>query len=127
MASAVTRDAYAQALIAEFVSAVEAVLGSASASPMAERAVGDGWLVTSTATGDLRGTLTAWIDGAGSEVMAQRVLGIEEKPDAATIADMLREMWSQAAGALSLKEPFTGVKLAVQSVDAGSSPDGSAA
>jgi flagellar motor switch protein FliN/FliY len=127
MAAAVTRESYAQALIAEFVSAVEAVLGAASASPMAERAAGDGWLVTAAASGDLRGTVSAWIDRAGIDVLAQRVLGIEDKPDPATIADMLREMWSQAAGALSMKEPFTGVKLVMQSVDGQAAPDGCAA
>src|SRR5262245_45533078 len=121
MAGAVTRDAYSQALIAEFVAAVEAVLGAASSSPMSERAIGEGWIITASAGGDLRGTISAWIDRAGSEVLAQRVLGIEDKPDAASISDMLREMWAQAAGALTLKDPFTGVKLNVQSVEPGGS------
>lgn len=127
MATAVTRETYAQALIAEFVSAVEAVLGAASASPMSERAVGDGWIIAATASGDLRGTIVAWIDRAGSDVLAQRVLGLDGKPDEASVTDMLREMWTQAASALTLKDPFTAVKVAVQSIEPGTSPAGTAA
>lgn len=124
MAHTITRESYSQALIAEFVSAVEAVLGSASAAPTSESTDGEGWLVTASAAGDLRGTIAAWIDRAGSEVLAQRVMGMEETPDAATVSDMLREMWSQAAGALSLKDPFTGIKLVVNSVETGTAPTG---
>lgn len=120
----VTREAYAQALIAEFVTAVEAVLGSASASATNEQGSADGWLLSATVAGDLRGTIAAWIDRAGSEKLAQNVMGMDETPDAATVADMLREMWSQAAGALSLKDPFTGIKLSVVSVSPGVAPGG---
>lgn len=120
----VTRDAYAQALIAEFVTAVEAVLGSASAAATDEQGTADGWLLSATVSGDLSGTIAAWIDRVGSETLAQRVMGMDETPDAATVADMLREMWSQAAGSLSLKEPFTGIKLSVVSVSPGVAPGG---
>jgi len=120
----VTREAYAQALIAEFVTAVEAVLGSASAAATHEAGAADGWLLSATVSGDLRGTLAAWLDRAGSEMLAQRVMGMDETPDAATIADMLREMWSQAAGSLSLKDPFTGIKLSVVAVSPGVAPGG---
>jgi flagellar motor switch protein FliN/FliY len=120
----VTREAYAQALIAEFVTAVEAVLGSASASATNEQGSTDGWLLSATVAGDLRGTIAAWIDRAGAETLAQRVMGMDETPDAATVADMLREMWSQAAGSLSLKDPFTGIKLSVVSVSPGVAPGG---
>jgi flagellar motor switch protein FliN/FliY len=120
----VTREAYAQALIAEFVTAVEAVLGAASASATSEQGSADGWLLSATVAGDLRGTVAAWIDREGSETLAQRVMGMDEAPDAATVADMLREMWSQAAGSLSLKDPFTGIKLSVVSVSPGAAQGG---
>lgn len=121
---AVTREAYAQALVAEFVTAVEAVLGSASAAATSEQPTADGWVLSGTVTGDLRGTVATWIDRAGSETLAQRVIGMDDAPDADTVADMLREMWSQAAGALSLKDPFTGIKFSVVSVSAGAAPSG---
>lgn len=121
---ALTRDSYAQALIAEFVTAVDAVLGSASAAATDDAGGADGWLLSATASGDLRGTLAAWIDRAGSEELAQRVMGMDDAPDADTVADMLREMWSQAAGALSLKEPFTGIKLTVATVAPAAAPAG---
>jgi flagellar motor switch protein FliN/FliY len=121
---ALTRDIYAQALIAEFVTAVEAVLGSASAAATNSAGGADGWLLSATVSGDLRGSLGAWIDRAGSELLAQRVMGMDDAPDADTVADMLREMWSQAAGALSLKDPFTGIKLAVVTVAPAAAPAG---
>ena len=37
---------------------------------------------------------------------------------------MLREMWAQAAGALSLKDPFTGIKLSLTTVEPGAAPSG---
>jgi len=74
---------------------------------------GEGWAVTFTVSGELIGTLTAWMDRAGSGVLAQRVTGMDDAADDAVVADMLKEMWSQAAGALSVKAPFTGVTLAL--------------
>jgi flagellar motor switch protein FliN/FliY len=124
MADAPTRDSYARALAAEFVTALEAVLGAAAATPDADAIGGEGWLMTAAVTGDLRGSLAAWIDRAGSEMLAQRILGMDEAPDAATMADMLKEMWAQAAGALSLKDPFTGIKLSVSAVEPGAAPPG---
>jgi flagellar motor switch protein FliN/FliY len=71
----------------------------------------DGWALTFTAAGDLVGTITAWMDGAGSALLAKRVTSMDDAPGDDVVADMLKEMWSQATGALSVKEPFTGVKL----------------
>lgn len=124
MADLMTRDGYAQALIAEFVSAVEAVLGGVSATPAAGAASGNGWIVAATATGDLRGSITAWMDRAGAEAIAQRVLGMDDTPDGETVSDMLREMWSQAAGALAMKDPFTGISLSIATVTMAAAPDG---
>jgi flagellar motor switch protein FliN/FliY len=51
-------------------------------------------------------------------------MGMDDAPDAATVSDMLREMWAQAAGALSLKDPFTGIKFALGAVEPGPAPSG---
>jgi len=122
MSEQVTVKAYQRALIDEFAAAVEAVLGGVTTTPVADHAEGDGWRLTATATGDVDGAIVAWVDRAGSEQLAQRVMGMEEAPDAATVADMLREMWSQAAGALSLKDPFTGIKLVMAAAEAAEAP-----
>jgi flagellar motor switch protein FliN/FliY len=122
MSEVVTLKAFQRALIDEFAASVEAVLGGVTTNPVADRADGDGWRLTATATGDLDGAIVAWVDRAGSELLAQRVMGMDDTPDAATVADMLREMWSQAAGALSLKDPFTGIKLVIAAADAAEAP-----
>jgi len=119
----VTVEAFQRALIDEFAAAVEAVLGGVTTTPVPDRAAGDGWRLAATASGDLDGAIVAWVDRAGSELLAQRVMGMDDPPDAATVADMLREMWSQAAGALSLKDPFTGIKLVLAAAEAAEAPD----
>jgi len=122
VAEAVTVKAFQRALVDEFSASVEAVLGGVTTAPVADQAAGPGWRLTATASGDLDGAIVAWVDKAGSERLAQRVMGMDETPDEATVADMLREMWSQAAGALSLKEPFTGITLVMASAEAADAP-----
>jgi len=110
MSSTVTMAAYGDALIAELSLAFELVLGGSVVATSGPPAQSDGWAATFTAAGDLVGTITAWMDRAGSALLAQRVTSTDA-PDDAVVADMLKEMWSQAAGALSVKAPFTGVRL----------------
>ena len=54
-----------------------------------------------------------WVSGEAAVTLAKRVMGFDEAPDAATIADMLRELWAQSAGAVTLKDEFAGIALAV--------------
>ena len=124
MSSTFTVAEYADALVAELSTAFEAVLGGSVAATNSPSPQGDGWSVTFTATGDLVGTITAWMDRAGSAVLAQRVTGVEGAPDDAVVADMLKEMWSQAGSALSLKAPFTGVKVSLSAPVAGDAGQG---
>jgi flagellar motor switch protein FliN/FliY len=124
MSSTFTVAQYADALVAELSTAFEAVLGGSVSATNSAPPQGDGWSVTFTATGDLVGTITAWMDRAGSAVLAQRVTGVEGPPDDAVVADMLKEMWSQGGSALSLKEPFTGVKVALGAPVPGDAGDG---
>lgn len=102
---------YADALVNELAAAIESVLGGPVVAVAGAAANGGGWTVAFAVTGGLTGSISAWVDGAGAATVARRVMGLEEEPDAAVVADMLSEMWAQAASALSLKEPFTGVKL----------------
>jgi flagellar motor switch protein FliN/FliY len=117
-----TVKAFQRALVDEFSAAVEAVLGGVTTTAVPDVAAGAGWRISATASGELDGAIIAWVDRAGSELVAMRVLGMDEAPDAATVADMLREMWSQAAGALSLKEPFTRIKLVLGAAEEAEAP-----
>ena len=112
MADTLSVREYADALVGELASAIEAVLGGPVAATPGAAVQGGGWTVTFTVKGDLTGSIAAWVDAAGSAAIARRVMGLEDEPEAAVVADMLGEMWAQAASALSLKDPFTGVKLA---------------
>jgi flagellar motor switch protein FliN/FliY len=113
MSNGFTVAQYADALVAELSTALESILGGSVAATDASTVRGDGWAMTFTAAGEIVGTMTAWVDRAGSALLAQRVTGMDDAADDAVVADMLKEMWSQAASALSLKPPFTGVTLAL--------------
>lgn len=117
-----TARAFAESLIAELVAAIDAVVGGVTASPAAEDSHGPGWRVTATAAGELSGPVLMWVDQLGAEAIARRVLGMDGIPDQATVADMLGEMWSQAAGAQVTKQPFTAVTLALARAEAGEAP-----
>ncbi|MFA5907795.1 MAG: FliM/FliN family flagellar motor switch protein [Vicinamibacterales bacterium] len=122
METPLTPRSFAESLIAELVAAIDAVVGGVTASPAAEGAHGPGWCITATAKGALTGTALLWVDQSGAEALARRVMGMDETPDAATVADMLGEMWSQAAGAQATKPPFTAVEIALAGAAAGESP-----
>lgn len=114
MAEAPGANAFVAALVADFAAAVEAVLGdtvTVAAGPATEP--GEGWRVPLTASGDLQGPLHAGIDRAGCITLVLRVMGLTDDPDPSVVADFLREMWAQAASAVSLKAPFTGVAVAI--------------
>jgi flagellar motor switch protein FliN/FliY len=109
---------YADALVHEFAAAIEAVLGG-PVTASAGSAAGGGWTVRFSVSGELRGFIDVWVGQAGASAVARRVMGLETEPDAAVVADMLGEMWTQAAGSLSLKDPFTTVKLTAGAAVAG--------
>jgi flagellar motor switch protein FliN/FliY len=119
---------FGDGLVAEFATAVEAVLGSSvevTAAPFGE---GPGWIVRMALSGPLRGSIAVWIGDADVAALVHRVLGNDGPPDDASIVDLLREMWTQAASAVGLKDPFNGVKAVVSTPETGvPDPDGVAA
>jgi flagellar motor switch protein FliN len=114
-----TRAELAAALIEEFANAIGSTLadGKVAVSAGAD-ASGDGWRTGMAVSGTYDGTFTLWIDTDGAAAMARVVLG-GDAPDEATIADMLREMWSQAASAACLKAPFENYKMTLDAAVAG--------
>lgn len=122
MSPPLTTQSFAESLIAELVSAVDAVVGGVAAAPAPSAAQGNGWQITATASGALAGPVVMWVDQAGAELMARSVMGMDDAPDQATVTDMLGEMWSQAAGALATKPGFTNIELALTPAAAGEAP-----
>jgi flagellar motor switch protein FliN len=116
--------AYADAVIAELSLAFELILGGSVLATSGPPAQGDGWALTFTAAGDLAGTITVWMDGAGSALLAQRVTSMDDAPGDAVVVDMLKEMWSQATRAVSAKAPFTGVRLTLDGPALAAAGDG---
>lgn len=127
MTDKVTTRAFSESLMAELASAIGAVVGDLACVPSSSSPSGAGWRLSGTASGDLIGDLSAWIDRAGAEGVARAVMGLDETPDPASVADMLAEMWGQAAGALSLKAPFTGVTIRFGGAEEGDVPERAAA
>ncbi len=111
MAGQLTSSALAAALAAEFGAAIEAVLGEAVSVATGQAGPGGGWSTAITSTGVATGTLTATVDRAGAQVVATRMMHLEEEPEEGVIVDMLRELWGQAASATALKEGFEGIVL----------------
>jgi flagellar motor switch protein FliN len=119
MADLLSARTFVDGLVAEFAVAVESVLGTTITVAPSTVGDGHGWTLRITLSGALSGTMAVWTSEADAVVLAQRVMSMDEAPDTATIVDMLREMWTQAASALALKEPFTRVKAALDTPAAG--------
>ena len=113
MSAPLTNTALASGLMAEFASAIEAVVGGPVTTASGPVPPGLGWAASLTASGEHEGTFTVWVDKDGAAAVTRLVLGIEGEVEPAAVSDMLREMWAQAASALCLKPEFPGLALAV--------------
>lgn len=111
MADQMNNEALPLALAGEFRAAIEAGLGTALTVAVGPAPDGIGWGTPITATGALDGLLTVWIDEPGVAVIAAMVMGLDESPDPSIAADMLKELWAQAASSTALKGGFEGVTL----------------
>lgn len=119
MAETLTTQGLAAALAAEFGGAVEAVLGSVLTVAPAPAPAGRGWGTPIVASGALSGTVTVYVDDAGVRAIARQMMGLEEDPEDAVAADMLKELWAQAASSTALKDGFEGLVLAAGAPKAG--------
>lgn len=111
MADALNIDALRLALAGEFRAAIEAGLGTPLTVDDGPAPDGTGWGTPITATGVLDGRLTMWVNEPGVSVIAATVMGLDESPDASIAADMLKELWAQAASATAMKPEFEGLTL----------------
>lgn len=112
------------ALAGEFRAAVEAVIGQMLSTAEAPASTGDGWGVEVVASGVLDGRLTVWIDDAGVAGIARAMMGLDDTPEPNIAADMLRELFSQAASSTALKDGYEGLTLVAGTPQHGQIPAG---
>lgn len=124
MAAQLTTEALRLALAGEFRAAVEAVVGNVLTTSAAPAPAGAGWSTPIAASGLVEGQLTAWVDEAGVTAIARAMMGMDEAPEPSVAADMLKELWAQAAAATALKDGFEGLVLVPGPTSAGTLPGG---
>ena len=122
MGDQVTTETLRLALGREFRVAVEAAVGTALMAAGGAPPSGPGWGTQLTVSGVLDGQLTAWVDEAGVVAIARVMMGIAEVPEPGVAADMLTQLWSQAAAATMLAEGFEGLTLVAGPATAGTMP-----
>src|SRR4030095_15555878 len=90
----------ADALVAELCTAMKGAVGGAVVVPSSAPALGPGWRLHVTVTGEMRGALVAWIDVSGGEMLAQRVKGLVEPSSESAVGVVLRDLLTDAARTL---------------------------
>ncbi len=123
MADQVTIETLRLALGSEFRAAVEAVVGTPLTAADGAAPSGPGWGTPLTVSGPVEGQLTAWVDEAGVVAIGRAMMGIDEAPEPGVAADMLAQLWAQAAAATTLKDGFAGLTLTPGPVLTGTMPD----
>jgi flagellar motor switch protein FliN len=112
---------FVAALASQLASAVGAATGDNVVAAPGTGADGQGWIVTLSTAGPHHGTFQAWIADESARTVAGAMLGTEA-PDDASVADLVRELWTQAGAALGRSGPFVGLKVAIGEVTRGQSP-----
>ncbi|MBP7779434.1 MAG: FliM/FliN family flagellar motor switch protein [Acidobacteria bacterium] len=101
MTSHVSADGLRAALAAQCRAAVETAIERPLTSGPAAEAAGAGWSTPVAVSGVQQGTLTVWFEQAGALALANAMLGLDEEPEPTVVADMLRQLWAQAAAAVA--------------------------
>ncbi len=109
----------ADGLVAEFCAALKGAAGGAVVVPSSAPALGPGWRLHLTASGDMSGTLVAWIDVSGAEMLAHRVKGLTDRSSPDAIGVVLRDLLTDAARALPTKGPYAGITLTAGQIERG--------
>jgi flagellar motor switch protein FliN len=116
MSAVVTEGELASGLVEQLTAVLNASAGRTVAWEPGVPASGDGWTMTLTATGARRGTFLIWIDRAGAVALAKLGLGADTAPPDESVANVLREIWSQTAGGLSAAPPFASLSIAIGAI-----------
>lgn len=115
---------FIQALVADLAAAIEAMGGAPVPVSVGTGVTGDGWNISLSVTGSLRGIVRLTLGADGVKAVLQVVLGPDADTSEGAAADLLRELAGQAVASLCLKEPYTKASIAVGSVEPGTvTPD----
>ena len=120
--SALTPDAFADALIAELAASLAPTLGSVVALPARTPATGDGWMLSGAVTGARPGTVAVWMDVGGAERLVRRLVGADA-PEAAAITGLLRDLWAQAATAVAARPDLGDLAVSFETAEPAIAPD----
>jgi flagellar motor switch protein FliN/FliY len=108
------------ALGQELATVVGALVGAPATIGAASAPVsGDSWTATIGTEPAARGSWTVIVEAAGAEALTAAIMGLTDDVPRAAIADTLREIFSQAASALSQRDVAAGVALRSGDVAAG--------
>lgn len=121
MSTHVTSDDLRDALVAACRAAVDAAVNRALTPAPDAAATFDGWSTPLQVTGALEGTLTVWLDTSAALALARAMTGLEDAPEASAVAEMVTQLWRQAAETVAA---FPGVHLEVGRSTPGTVPAG---
>ncbi|MES1254030.1 MAG: FliM/FliN family flagellar motor switch protein [Acidobacteriota bacterium] len=124
MGAILTDTELASGLIDQLTTGLSAESGGAITAEPGRAGGGEGWVVTLKVTGERRGTFLLWVDRAGATGIAK--LAGDLTPSDESIADVLREVWSQAASTLCLAPRFASLTIAVGAIVPGTGAGDSA-
>lgn len=111
MADELNTEGLLRLLATEFRTAIEAVGGQPLHDGAATPGAGGGWAIPIAARGTAEGTVTLWIDRGGVRGISRLMMGLDEDPESSVAADMLRELWHQAAAAVTTGGDLPGLTL----------------
>src|SRR5688572_11110958 len=106
---------FAAAVLDELAAVVGALLDTPATMAAAAPAAGPHFLATIQAEG-ATGACSVALDEAAATAVTAQMLGADEPPARAAVVDMVREIVSQAVGAVALKPVARGARLSVAPV-----------
>jgi flagellar motor switch protein FliN len=116
MSESLTIRHLAGALAAELGAAIN---GGAVAVPSDAPALGPGWRLHATVTGQMKGQVVAWINVSGAEMLAQGGRGISGLVPGEEVAAILRDRWADIAAAVEANEQLSDVTVTAGQIEQG--------
>ncbi len=98
----------------ELAAAAGALLGTTDTAAESAEPSDIAWTVRAAVAGSARGSIALGFEAAGVASLARRALGFDQDPEDEVIADMLRELCTQALGALAQAQAGKGMQFAVE-------------
>jgi flagellar motor switch protein FliN len=114
-------------MVAELASVLSTMVGASGAVRQAGGGAAAGWTVSCVLRGAKQGTLDLSFERTAAVKLAGQVLAMDEDPSDADVSDTLKELVSQAVGALTIKPLGMGITFEVKTPVAGGSVEDMAA